>query len=80
MLIKTRQKPPKDGWYRVEYDPKSPAVYDPDPAVGVYRAFFEGKWRRGKYPKMSRFAEAPVFSRCENDKYNLSDYKPFLEQ
>ena len=26
MFIKTKQKPPKDGWYEVEYDPKSPAM------------------------------------------------------
>lgn len=74
MLIKTRQKPPKDGWYEVEYDPKSPAVYEDN-----RRAFYNGKWRRGLFPHFDQGLNS-VFSRCEGDKYNLSSYKPFLEQ
>lgn len=27
MFISVRQKPPGAGWYKVEYDPKSPAIY-----------------------------------------------------
>ena len=44
MFIKVRQKPPKDGWYEVEYDPKTPAIYKDN-----RRAFYNGKWRMGIY-------------------------------
>ena len=74
MLIKTMQKPPKDGWYEVEYDPKSPAIYKDN-----RRAFYNGRWRRGVFPHFDKRLNA-VFSSCEGDKYNLSSYKPFLEQ
>lgn len=74
MLIKTRQKPPKDGWYEVEYDPESPAFYEDN-----RRAFYNGMWRRGRFPNFDKGLNS-VFSRCEGDKYNLSSYKPFLEQ
>ena len=74
MLIKTRQKPPKDGWYEVEYDPKSPAIYEDN-----RRAFYNGRWRRGKFPLFDKGVNS-IFSSCEGDKYNLFSYKPFLEQ
>ena len=71
MFIKVKQKPPKDGWYEVKYDPKSPAIYR--------RAFYKGMWRKGRFPHFDKRSNS-AFSRCENDKYNLSSYKPFLEQ
>ena len=74
MFINVRQKPPKDGWYEVEYDPKTPAIYKDN-----RRAFYNGKWRRGMYPTFDSRSRS-VFSRCEDDKYKLSSYKPFLEQ
>ena len=74
MFIKTKQKSPKDGWYEVEYDPKSPAIYKYN-----RRAFYNGMWKRGRFPHFNQGLDS-VFSHCENDKYNLSSYKPFLEQ
>lgn len=74
MFIKTKQKPPKNGWYEVKYDPKSPAVYTDN-----RRAFYNGMWRKGRFPYFEE-GSTSVFSRCEGDKYNLSSYKPFLEQ
>ena len=74
MLIKTRQKPPKDGWYEVEYDPRSNAIYKDN-----RRAFYNGMWNKGRFPHFVE-GSTSIFSRCENDKYNLSSYKPFLEQ
>ena len=68
MLIKTRQKPPKDGWYEVEY-----AFYNNN-----RRAFYNGMWKKGEFPNFDRRSTS-IFSQCENDKYNLSSYKPFLE-
>ena len=73
MLIKTRQKPPKDGWYKVEYSPEAPVYFQEN-----CRAFYEGRWRRGKYPTF--LEETSIFSRYEDDKYDLASYKPFLEQ
>lgn len=74
MLINARQNPPKDGWYVVEYDPKSPAVYTDN-----RRAFYNGMWKKGSFPDFNQELNS-VFSHCEGDKYNLSSYKPFLEQ
>ena len=74
MLIKTRQKPPKDGWYEVEYDPKSHAIYKDN-----RRAFYNGMWKKGRFPDFDQGLNS-VFSRHKGDKYNLSSYKPFLEQ
>ena len=74
MFIKTKQKPPKDGWYEVKYDPRSHAIHKDN-----RRAFYNGVWRRGGFPHFDQ-GSTSVFSRWENDKYNLSSYKPFLEQ
>ena len=74
MFIKTRQKPPKDGWYEVEYDPKYHAIY-----ADNRRAFYNGRWKSGTFPRFDKGLNS-IFSRCEGDKYNLSSYKPFLEQ
>lgn len=74
MFIKTKQKPPKDGWYEVEYDPRSHAIY-----TDKRRAFYNGMWKRGRFPNFEERSNS-VFSHCEGDKYKLSSYKPFLEQ
>ena len=74
MFINVRQKPPKNGWYEVAYDPKSTAIYRDN-----RRAFYNGMWKRGRFPHFNQRLNS-VFSRCEGDKYNLSSYKPFLEQ
>ena len=73
MLIKTRQKPPKDGWYCAFYDPVHAGVNKNE-----FRAFFEGKWRKGDFPRKRE--EKATFGRNPNDKYDISSYKPFLEQ
>ena len=74
MFIKTKQKPPKDGWYEVEYDPWSHAFYKSN-----RRAFYNGMWKKGRFPHFDQGLNS-IFSSCENDKYNLSSYKSFQEQ
>ena len=74
MFIKTKQKPPKDGWYEVKYDPSSHEILKLN-----RRAFYNGMWRKCWFSHFDQESNS-VFSRCENDKYNLSSYKPFLEQ
>ncbi len=74
MFINVRQKPPKDGWYEVKYDPWSHAFYKDN-----RRAFYNGMWKKGRFPHFDQGLNS-VFSRCKGDKYNLSSYKPFLEQ
>lgn len=42
MFINVRQKPPKDGWYEVKYDPRAYAIHE-----DTRRAFYNGMWKGG---------------------------------
>lgn len=49
MFINVRQKPPKNGWYEVEYDPRAPAIPKDN-----RRAFYNGMWKNGRFPHFNQ--------------------------